>query len=96
MRERVLANSGHLIDRLAALPGVEVVTSSRPERRLGIVALRLRPDDPDRLRTIYRALMEAGVLCALRSRLLRFAPHFYTPTEQLDAVIGRVAALLRS
>jgi len=84
--DAVLNRSGHLIEGLRKIPGVEIATPAAPTGRAGIVAFRTA-DTRER----YRALRHAGVLPALRDGWLRLAPHFHTPMDQLDRVLGLLA-----
>src|SRR3569623_1373548 len=75
---RVLANSGYLLEHLAALPGVELLTPASPERHAGIVTFRHRDVDGRRL---WQDLSTKGVVCAARGGGVRLSPHFYTTSQ---------------
>lgn len=85
--EAVLARSGHLVERIAARPELELLSDPSPHRRSGIVTFRHRGIDNAAL---HRRLTEAGVVCAARGGGVRFSPHFYMPVEQLDAALAVV------
>ncbi len=87
----LLERSGHLLERIGATPGLELLTDPAPGRFGGIVTFRPRAGDAAAL---HRALMEEGIVCAHRGGGVRFSPHFYTPMEQLDEALERVLALL--
>ncbi|MGE0811140.1 MAG: aminotransferase class V-fold PLP-dependent enzyme [Immundisolibacter sp.] len=85
--EAVLARGGHLVERIAARPELELLSDPSPHRRSGIVTFRHRGIDNAAL---HRRLTEAGVVCAARGAGVRFSPHFCTPVEQLDAALAVV------
>ncbi|KAA6186387.1 aminotransferase class V-fold PLP-dependent enzyme [Thiohalocapsa marina] len=75
-------------DRLIALidqHGLELLSPRAPDRRAGIVTFRVPGIDQQAL---YQALMTQGLMCASRGGGLRFSPHFYTRTEQLERAIA--------
>lgn len=82
--ERVLANTGFLIEGLRAMPDVELLTPTAPERRAGIVTFRHRRVDA---KTLWQRLNAAGVICAARGGGVRFSPHFYNTVAQLEAAL---------
>jgi selenocysteine lyase/cysteine desulfurase len=79
----------YLLDGLQAIPGIEVLSDTREERRSGIVTFRSQVLDND---SLFRRLQEAGVFCAPRGGGVRLSPHFYTPLEQLDTVLAVIRA----
>jgi len=85
---RVLANSGYLLEHLAALPGVELLTPASPERHAGIVTFRHRDVDGRRL---WQDLSTKGVVCAARGGGVRLSPHFYTTSQKLDRALDWVS-----
>ncbi len=75
--------------------GLELLSPRSPERRAGIVTLRV-PDVDNQ--ALYQALMQRGLMCASRGGGLRFSPHGWTPPEQLQAALAltvETAAALR-
>jgi selenocysteine lyase/cysteine desulfurase len=67
--------------------GYEVVSSTRPEERSGIVAARREGMNGDAIRA---AMDEARVACSVREGRVRVAPHFYNSVED----VGRFLAAL--
>ncbi len=78
--EKIMANSGYLIQQLSGVSGFDVVTPITPERHAGIVSFKPLVTD---VQELHRRLQAAGIVCAVRAGALRFSPHFYTPREQL-------------
>ena len=62
--------------------GVEPISDSTPEHRSGIVCFR--PPKPE---AAFRALGEAGIVCALREGAIRISPHLYNIPEDTARVI---------
>jgi selenocysteine lyase/cysteine desulfurase len=90
--QRVLANTGRLIEGLAGLDGVRLASRSEPERRSGIVSFacdRMPPQD------LSRRLADAGVACALRGDAIRLSPHFYQGEEEIEAFLHCLTEALR-
>ncbi|MDX8407552.1 MAG: aminotransferase class V-fold PLP-dependent enzyme, partial [Mariprofundaceae bacterium] len=63
---------------------LSLTCSNEPERRSGIVSFQVRNMDAGGHAELYRRLMEAGVICALRSGSIRLSPHFYTPDAAME------------
>ncbi|MBY6203309.1 aminotransferase class V-fold PLP-dependent enzyme [Halomonas denitrificans] len=89
---RLLAATRRLIDGLAALPGIDVLTPGDDRRRAGIVTFRCTGRDP---RRVLAALRAGSVVAAPRSGGLRLSPHWYTPTDQIDRALDVIESALR-
>ncbi len=81
----------------ARIPGVEFHTSEAPERRAGVIVLRLpRADHP----AVYRRLYdEHRIGCALRGgdfTGIRLCPHIYNTMEEVERVVDAIAETWRS
>ncbi|PAP78747.1 hypothetical protein BSZ37_10875 [Rubrivirga marina] len=83
-----LANAARLGDGLERLGYDRVGPQGEP--RSGIVTVRA--DDPEGL---HAHLVERGVTCSLRSRLVRFAAHAQTRPEAVDLALDAVASFSR-
>ncbi len=59
----------------------------------GSAIVTVRADDPEGL---HGALLEAGIVASLRSRLVRFSPHASTPPDAIDVALEAVATIQRS
>lgn len=79
-----------LEEQLKAIPHIEIVTPSEPERRLGILSFFSHTHDNKK---IFQQLSENNVFCALRSGNIRFSPHYYTPNQQLESVLQLIEKL---
>ena len=77
----------YLIRRIDGV-GYELLSPRDPNRRAGIVTFGVPGVNPARL---YAGLMARRVLCAQRGGGVRLSPHFYTPFEDLDRAMERVA-----
>jgi selenocysteine lyase/cysteine desulfurase len=88
----VLANTGRLLDGLAATAGLTVTSDTAPERRSGIVSFACRHLEPD---AFVARLREAGVLATRRGASIRLSPHFYQPPAQIDALLQAVEHVAR-
>ncbi|MAC99552.1 aminotransferase [Pseudomonas abyssi] len=80
-----------LAERLQALPGVQVLSDMRPGRRSGIITFSVAGQDH---KALHKALMDRGVVCALRGGGIRWSPHFYTPQSTLESALARLAELI--
>ena len=67
--------------------GVERVLDGEPQS--GIVTVRVDEPAP-----MHQALMDRRLVCSLRSRLLRFAPHAWTSPAEIDAALAVVEEVL--
>ena len=85
VERRLLANAALLMRGIAARPRLELLTTSQPGRHGGIVTFRHKDIAND---VIYRHLMSQRVLCAKRGGGIRFSPHFYTPTVDLERALA--------
>lgn len=81
-----------LLDGLQAIPGIEILSDQREERRSGIVTFRSQRLDNERL---WQCLQAGGVFCALRGGGIRLSPHFHTPLAQLEQVLALVIAAMQ-
>lgn len=84
IEQQVLENSAFLLYHIARDPQLELLTPAEPGRYAGIVTFRHRQLPSDRLLTF---LMENGVICAARGGGVRFSPHFYLSTAQLERAL---------
>lgn len=91
VQARVLANAAYLIERIRAMPQLDLITDCAPQRHAGIVTFRSRHVDD---RTLFRQLMERGIICAQRAGGIRFSPHFYTSRERLDQAVDAIERAL--
>ena len=81
----------YLTQALETVAGARLLSPQSPARRSGIVTFAIEGVDHQRL---YRALMQAGVICAQRGGGIRWSPHFYTTNETLDRAVSQLQLLL--
>jgi cysteine desulfurase / selenocysteine lyase len=93
IERRVLANSAALLDGLARIPGIQVVSRVDVARRSGIVSFRSGSTPANRL---HAALMRAGVTSAVRDEAIRLSPHFYQGDEETGRVLAAVQHAVHS
>lgn len=80
-----------LAERLQALPGVKVLSDLRAGRRSGIITFAVGGQYH---KALHKALMDRGVVCALRGGGIRWSPHFYTPQSTLENALAQLAELI--
>jgi len=90
IEKQVMARAGWLINWVNQQPELELVTPAAAERHAGIVSFRCRKLDAEGHAHLYRALMNADVICACRGGAIRLSPHFYSDIEPFVAVWERI------
>ena len=88
---RVLERSTYLYERLAIVPGIQILTPGEERRRAGIINFAISGRDPAKM---HRRLLERDVICAHRGDGIRFSPHFYTSLQELDRAVACVTELI--
>lgn len=92
IQQALQQRTAYLLQSIAALPGARILSPTTPERRAGIVTFTF--DGVDNT-SLYKQLMEAGVVCAARGGGIRWSPHFYTPQRVLDEALRILRDLLQ-
>jgi selenocysteine lyase/cysteine desulfurase len=87
----VLDHTGHLLERLAEYPSIQLLTPRAEHARGGIVSFRMAGRSSAE---IHQALLARGALGAHRFGAVRLSPHFYIRREQLDLVLEMIASLI--
>lgn len=88
--ERVAALTTQLVEGIAAMRGIPLITPRDPARRAGIVSFRV--DDPDR---VSQSLDRAGVIHSVRGRgVLRLSPHVYNTPDEMRVILAALDAAL--
>lgn len=82
--QQLQERSQFLMQSLSAIPSIDVLSDTRPERGSGIITFRSQHYSAEQL---YIHLRNSGVFCAPRGGGVRFSPHFYTPLAQLEQVV---------
>ncbi len=94
-RVRALENAIRELAR-ERIPGIGFHTSEEPERRAGVIVLRLPDADHP---AVYRRLYdEHRIGCALRGgdfTGIRLCPHIYNTMEEVERVVDAIAETLR-
>lgn len=93
IEQRLLNNARFLLDALAAIPGVQLITPTQTGRFAGIVTFRITGVEPA---DAMARLREQNIICACRGGGIRFSPHFYTEPARLEQAVAAVAALTRA
>lgn len=86
IEKAVLDNAQAVMEWVAAESQLELITTPEPGRFAGIVTFRKKGLDREGHAALYRKLMATGVICANRAGGIRFAPHFYSDLNCLDAI----------
>jgi len=89
---RVLEHAKRLTDAVMQEGSLQLLSRSNPGRMSGIVTFRRKDMDDTGHAVLYRHLMDAGVICALRGGGVRFSPHFYTPWQGIETAVAMTAA----
>lgn len=92
--DRLMATTGLLIELIESAPDlVSLLSNTNHSRRSGIVLFEILGQDQQ---TVYRQLMEQGVVCAFRGGGIRFSPHFYTPEQAVRKAWQTVLSIVES
>lgn len=82
IEKQILSNSKYFIEELEKI-GCDSSLLSLPEEHLsGIVSFR-----SENAQKIFDILSQKKIVCSLREGYIRFAPHFYNTTQEIDFVI---------
>lgn len=84
---RVLELTDHMCDALLA-SGCRIISPREGRERSGIVIFTRDGTAPE---VLYERLTAAGVKCAARGGGIRFSPHFYNTTDEVDAALAAIA-----
>lgn len=87
IEERVLATTDRLCTELERA-GHEIASPRAHAERSGIVIFRAARTPPDEL---HARLTAAGVRCAPRGGGIRFSPHFYNDSNDIDTALAALA-----
>ncbi|MCU7960060.1 MAG: aminotransferase class V-fold PLP-dependent enzyme [gamma proteobacterium symbiont of Bathyaustriella thionipta] len=80
----ILINSQYLIDYIINNNRLELLSPGVPERLSGIVNFRILNSDQDK---IFQKMQQQKLVCALRGGGIRFSPHFYQNSKDIDRAI---------
>ncbi len=89
--QRVLANTGRLVDGLGAISGARVLSRWQADRRSGIVAFQPGTASP---KIFCGRLERQNVICAPRGKCVRISPHFYQGKEDIDRILEAIGSAM--
>ena len=84
VEERILGLTDHVCQEVTAR-GFVVQSPRHDDQRSGIVIFSKPDRDPEQL---HRRLTAAGVKCAVRAGGIRFSPHYYNTTDEIDTAVA--------
>ncbi len=98
IQARILALNAYLRQSLAnRVKDCEILTPEGPEMSAGITVFRINQPDAEKVRQILYGDHHVSALCiggGEGKTLLRFCPHIYNSTAQLDRAVAGLAAIL--
>jgi selenocysteine lyase/cysteine desulfurase len=93
IESHILAITSRLIERLMKIDGVTLFSPLAEGERAGIVTISLAaPLDPQ---TVFEKLRDRGAAIAIREGKLRYSPHFYNSTGDMDRVADMTEEVMR-
>jgi len=87
VQTRVLENTDYLLNQLASVTDINILSPTTPGKYAGIVTFQKLNINNIKL---YQHLQNNNVLCAYRGDGIRFSPHFYTEIKVLDKALKLV------
>lgn len=84
IEQTLLAKTQFLIDQISQQPDLALITNPQEDRLAGIVTFRHTRQESE---TLYKHLMDIGIICAHRGGGVRFSPHFYTAEDAISRAI---------
>ncbi|MDE2088967.1 MAG: aminotransferase class V-fold PLP-dependent enzyme [Gammaproteobacteria bacterium] len=87
VERNVLNNAQYIIDIILVNSDFKLLTPRLEQRHAGIVTFKYTPVDQ---RALQEHLARRGVVCARRAGGIRYSPHFYTSTAQLETALRLV------
>lgn len=87
VQSRVIKNTDYLLNQLASLSDINIVSPSTTGKYAGIVTFQKLNVDNLKL---YQHLQDNNVICAYRGEGIRFSPHFHTEKKVMDKALKLV------
>ncbi|HED34008.1 MAG TPA: aminotransferase class V-fold PLP-dependent enzyme [Gammaproteobacteria bacterium] len=87
IEKSVISNIQTLIGLFEPLKGIHILSPTEPLKHGGIFTFKKQAVDSQLL---YQYLVSQGVVCAARGGGIRFSPHFYNSSEQLEQLADLV------
>ncbi len=84
--DKISRNISYLYEKIKNY-NFEIISDIDRERRSGIITMRRSNIDN---RKLFKHLLKSNVLCAHRNNGIRFSPHFYTQTDEIDRALELV------
>jgi selenocysteine lyase/cysteine desulfurase len=81
----VRRNADYLIQAISQNPQLQLLSNNQRPLKSGIVIFKHQTLSNDH---VYQHLQNHGVVCALRGGGIRFSPHFYNRTVELDRALA--------
>ena len=91
IEQRVLDNTARLLDGLADIPGIELLSDPAPQRRSGIVCFRA---PGTRGETLRHELSRRKIFTAVRGDGIRLSLHAYQGQRETDRVLAEVREII--
>jgi len=87
IEKAVISNIQTLINLFEPLKGIHILSPTDPLQHGGIFTFEKQAADSQLL---YQYLVSQGVVCAARGGGIRFSPHFYNSSAQLEQLASLV------
>ena len=87
VQSRVIENADYLLNQLALVDDIKIVSPTATGRYAGIVTFQKLKLDNVKL---YQHLQNNNVICAYRGEGIRFSPHFHTEIRVMDKALKLV------
>lgn len=84
VEQQIIANSNYLIKKIQHSNNLQLLSADNKPLKSGIVVFKHKDIENE---TLFKALNEQGVSCAMRGSGIRFSPHFYNSFEELELAI---------
>lgn len=93
IERHILALTRKLSTGLLTIPGVSLFSPASDRERAGIVTIQL----PGRIdaKSVFKKFLARNIVISLREGKLRFSPHFYNSSEEVEAVIDATQEALK-
>lgn len=90
VEKKILANTEYFIDQFVEIGIDPVLKNIESKNRAGIVSLK-----HERSSEVFEFLHRKRIYCAVREGMIRFSPHFYNTSEEIDLVIRELRDYLK-
>ncbi len=85
VESEVLSNTKYFITKLKSI-GLNCILSNCKDAELaGIVTIK-----PENFAKVFEELSKRKIICSLREGFIRFAPHFYNTSQEIDIVVDEL------